>query len=244
MVKRKRDESEQNTSSAKNARSFNRKWLETFNWLRYDDSLNAMFCNICQIHKQKNNFVSPGSSNFRKSAVVEHASSNDHVQSLKLETAAKSNQIVNLIDKVHEKADDAMCTLFRNAYFVAKENLPIDKFQAVNDLTKLNGAIITNKLYQEDNACSEFIQIMSELLEDEVVTELKSSPAVGIMVDESTDLSTQKHLILYVSYLKEGKLKTVFGKLINLSSATAVSITAQLTAYLQSVGIDLTKILE
>ncbi|CAG2244890.1 ANKRD52 [Mytilus edulis] len=123
--------------------------------------LNAMFCDICQKHKLKNNFVKPGSTNFRKSAVVE-------------------------LEKVHEKTDNAMCTLFRNAYFIAKENLPLDKFQSLNDLNKFNGAVITSKLYQENNACSEFIQTISDSIEQEVKF---VSPAVGIMIDESTDLA-------------------------------------------------------
>lgn len=73
MGKRKRDDSDQNSKSAKNARSFSQKWLQLFLWLRFDSMLNAMFCVICQKHKLKNNFVKPGSTNFRKSAVVEHA---------------------------------------------------------------------------------------------------------------------------------------------------------------------------
>ncbi|VDI74940.1 Hypothetical predicted protein [Mytilus galloprovincialis] len=242
MGKRKRDDSDQNSKSAKNARSFSQKWLQLFLWLRFDSMLNAMFCDICQKHKLKNNFVKPGSTNFRKSAVVEHANSNDHVQALKLETASKSNPIVSVFEKVHEKTDNAMCTLFRNAYFIAKENLPMDKFQSLNDLNKSNGAVITSKLYQENNACSEFIQIISDSIEQEVMSDVKLSPAGGIMIDESTDLATQKHLILYLSYLKAGELKISYTKLLNLSSGTAVSITAHIIAYLKSFGVDLSKI--
>ncbi|CAG2256167.1 unnamed protein product [Mytilus edulis] len=65
-----------------------------------------------------------------------------------------------------------MCTLFRNAYFIAKENLPMDKFQSLNDLNKFNGAVITSKLYQENNACSEFIQTISDSIEQEIRCEL------------------------------------------------------------------------
>ncbi|CAC5411195.1 PUM [Mytilus coruscus] len=56
--------------------------LSQHKFARFDSMLNAMFCDICQKHKLKNNYVKPGSTNFRKSAVVEHANSNDHVQAL------------------------------------------------------------------------------------------------------------------------------------------------------------------
>lgn len=59
----------------------------------------------------------------------------------------------------------------------------MDKFQSINDLTKLNGAVITSKLYQENNACSEFIQTISDVIEKEVMSDVKLSPAVGIMID-------------------------------------------------------------
>ena len=201
-----------------------------------------MFCTICQKHKQKNNFVHPGSSNFRKSSLTDHANSYDHTQSIKYEQSAKDDKLKTMVEKVHEKTDDAMTTLFRNAYYVARENLPIDKFQSLNELSKLNGAPITSTMYQEDTACSEFIQIISTQLEESTIKNVKDSPAFGIMIDESTDLSTQMHLILYISFLKDARLQITFAKLINLTACDSASITSQLLAYFQQNGVDLSKL--
>ena len=241
MNKRKRDSSDENQKPAKNARSFNAKWLQLFAWLTFDSIRNAMFCTICQKHKKKNNFVYPGASNFRKSSLVDHASSNDHVQALKSDEAAKDNKLKTMVEKVYEKTDDAMTTLFRNAYYIAKENLPIDKYQSLNELSKMNGAPITSTMYQEDTACSEFIKIISSQIEQTVLQDVKDSPAFSIMIDESTDLSTQKHLILYLSYLKDAKLTITYSKLINLTACDSVAITSQLIAYLQANDVDLSK---
>ncbi|VDI68465.1 Hypothetical predicted protein, partial [Mytilus galloprovincialis] len=138
----------------------------------------------------------------------------------------------------------AACTAFvySTVRFIGSNLLVIWKIEITVEKKVKNGAVITSKLYQENNACSEFIQIISDSIEQEVMSDVKLSPAGGIMIDESTDLATQKHLILYLSYLKAGELKISYTKLLNLSSGTAVSITAHIIAYLKSFGVDLSKI--
>lgn len=66
-------------------------------------------------------------------------------------------------------------------------------------MTRLNGAVITSKLYQENNACSDCIRIISYVIEQEVMSDVKLSPSVVIMIDESTTgLSTQKQLFVLI----------------------------------------------
>ena len=38
--------------------------------------------------------------------------------------------------------------------------------------------------------------------------EISKSPCIGIMIDESSDISTSKNLIVYISYVYQGMIKT------------------------------------
>jgi hypothetical protein len=130
-------------------------------------------------------------------------------------------------------ADEAVATLVRNAYFTAKEDLPLEKYERLNSLTCIHGGTkITKQLYDDDCAAREFVTITSTWLEDQVIQDMCNSPAIGIMVDKSTDLGTEEHLIMYATYLKDGVLQTNFVKLLSLPSCAASSITARIRGYL------------
>jgi len=45
-------------------------------------------------------------------------------------------------------------------------------------------------------------------LDKYVVADVKQSGIYGIIVDESTDLSTEKKLVVYVRFVKHGKAET------------------------------------
>ena len=56
------------------------------------------------------------------------------------------------------------------------------------------------------------------------IKKLRTSPALRIMIDESTDLSLEKHMIVNVNYLKKGKLRTRYLTLIKLVSADSNAV--------------------
>ena len=50
----------------KRKRSFVSSWLETFDWLRYDDDIGEMFCRLCEkFAPEKSSSFVTGCSNFR-----------------------------------------------------------------------------------------------------------------------------------------------------------------------------------
>ncbi|XP_071116792.1 zinc finger protein 862-like [Haliotis cracherodii] len=196
---------------------------------------------MCQKHGLKGNFVK-GSQNFRKTALTDHAGSKDHNVALLSEAKSADEPLQALFDKSTEEADEAVITLLRNVYFVASENLPLQKFESLNNLAELHGAKITSKLYREDTAASEFITIISDLIEEGLLAEIRASPAIAFIIDESTDLSSEKHLILYICYLKDGVLSIKFVKLLRVHAADAQSITSALLAFFKTSGVVLGKV--
>lgn len=224
-------------------KKFNKTWLDEFKWLVFEKD--AMFCSLCITHINKSKFSQSGSLNFRISTLREHESSSGHVKSLKMATEIKENKIPSLTVSLKEKADKielAICRLIRAAYTVAKKHLPIQSYQDLCALQICNGTLLTRKLYQDTYACSEFIKIIFDYFDETLLAKLRESPALGIMVDKSTDLSMEKHLIVYMNYLEEGNLRTSFLTLLKLVSADANAVYSTLVGFLKACNIDTSKI--
>lgn len=62
------------------------------------------------------------------------------------------------------------------------------------------------------------------------------------MIDESTDLSMEKHLMVYINHLVKGELYTSFLTLIKLTAADSNVFYNALVSYLRFCKIDVSKI--
>ena len=222
---------------------FQKTWLNEFTWLVYENE--AMFCSLCITHKNKSKFSQSGSNNFRISTLREHENSSGHVKSLKMQSEINAKKVPSVkaaFSKRTDRIENAVCCLIRTAYTVSKKHLAVQAYQDLCALQLCNGTHLTRKLYQDTSACTEFIKIISDFLESNLLEKLRQSPALGVMIDESTDLSVEKHLIVYVSYLEDGHLRTSFLTLLKLVSADSNTVYRKLIGFLKSCKIDTEKI--
>src|SRR5438034_4419349 len=118
----------------------------------------------------------------------------------------------------------------RAVYFLAKKNLPISLLLFIVELIKESGSpdIFTDGTITYTNNISghEFLEAISNTIKEEIWDELFGVVAFGVMIDESTDITTTKHLDIYVSYVtKEGISKTRFLSLVSLTGCNAENIT-------------------
>ncbi len=96
-------------------------------------------------------------------------------------------------------------------------------------------AIIT---YTNEISGHEFLIAIAKTIEDEIWKELSDVVAFGIMIDESTDITTTKHLDIYVSYVtKQGIFKTRFLCLLPLTECDAKSITNVIIDIFKKKGV-------
>ena len=73
-------------------RSFQKEWLTTYAWLKYEDG--EMYCSVCKAFKKKNTLTS-GSTNFRTSTLVRHIESRDHRESVIVRQSAQRMEMMN-----------------------------------------------------------------------------------------------------------------------------------------------------
>ncbi|CAI7888930.1 unnamed protein product [Closterium sp. NIES-53] len=69
-----------------------------------------------------------------------------------------------------------------------------------------------------------------------------SSPFVGISIDESTDRCSGKHLILFITFVRDFKVVMEFMALLTVEKADAASLLGVLLSHLLAVGVDLERI--
>ena len=70
----------------------------------------------------------------------------------------------------------------------------------------------------------EGIQALAEVVSWDIVKSLQASPFFALSVDETTDVTITKQLIVYCHYIVEGEVKTSFLRIAELPNGLAVTI--------------------
>jgi hypothetical protein len=114
-------------------------------------------------------------------------------------------------------------------FWLAENDISLNKLSEVVRLCRiLNCPQIlsaSNTITYENNVSGrEILSSISNSIEETVWKELAEAAAFGIMVDESTDISCEPHLIIYIKYCLRGNIKIRFLKLIQLKSKDSKTI--------------------
>ena len=75
-----------------------------------------------------------------------------------------------------------------------------------------------------------------------ILMTVRASPAIGLMADESTDISVTKELILYARVLCRGDVRVFFLKIINIADGCAGTIENAILTYLEQADIPISRI--
>ena len=75
------------------------------------------------------------------------------------------------------------------------------------------------------------------------MSELRKSAFHTLIIDESTDISVQKMLIVYFKYRPKQEIvsKTIFGGIVNLSQCNSISIVTAIKQFYSENDLDLQK---
>ncbi|CAG8806136.1 27725_t:CDS:2, partial [Dentiscutata erythropus] len=154
--------------------------------------------------------------NIKLYAVKEHTKTQDHTDS------CKKNEILNTPPE-HIKS------LMKIIYCLAKNDIPLNKFSQLAHLGCAIGApdLVSENhpITYENNTCArEMLFSISTTIEKSIWEKLNIATAIGIIVDKSTDISTESHLIIYVKYLINGIIKIRFLSLLQIENSDAKSI--------------------
>ena len=223
-------------------RHFVNSWKDNYPWIKYDDTNSKMYCITCKKPKKNNIFATSGSINFRRSALTDHSRSMEHVDAVRAEQ--ESTNAAPIFTSAMEMADKAMLTLFQAAYFIAKQDIAILKFEELtNLLERCECPNLPRELYRNRDGCHELITVIGDYLDSELAKLMHNSPFLGIMIDESTDLSVRKNLVVYVNILNsDGDVGSYFAHIAEMKQCDATALTEAIIQYLEGKQIDVSKV--
>ena len=161
-----------------------------------------------------NTFVA-GSKNYKKSTIKDHAKSKPHVkayqlylrsQGVPLEKRAKSfspnsgNEcIVSRFSKKEPKDLPVMKRKFEVAYFIAKNELPFNKYKEIHSLEKHHSVQMEDS-YINNTTCANFMDFIGLDLKDQLNKDLVKANFTSVLSDGSTSLSIAETKLFYCLY--------------------------------------------
>ncbi|MCO5575626.1 hypothetical protein L7F22_029428 [Adiantum nelumboides] len=224
------------TKRRKRARIFwNDKWETEFEWVTFDRAQAKMFCTICSKGDKhcKSEFGTDGAVNIQHSALVNHGGSKRH------KTLAWAFYSGKKTFDFGVTVEDSMKNLFRVSYFVAKNDLAYAKYVPTLELLReCNTPNIPENMYNNDKACASFVHYIGKGVELEYIAHIRQSPCFGIMIDESTDIALEEHMIVYATYILGNDLKVSFLDLLKVTDRTSLGLFNSLTKLIVDLGLD------
>ena len=185
------------------------------------------------------------------SDLKKHGEYNDHKFALEaICLQQSSNTVSGYINCTSTHAEAAVICAMRNVYWLASEDIASVKYNSLNELVTFQGCSALKDLYVGENAkfthhqiVEEMQQCIADCIKEKIIADAQASPAIGIMTDESTDISVTKSLVIYIWYLHpiHKQYKTSFLSLTEVPSGTADVIAEAIKKELSSSAIPLAK---
>lgn len=115
-----------------------------------------------------------------------------------------------------------------------------EKVNALLSLQHLNGL---NTVYQNLSwdSVHDIQSSIVKVLDRSLIADVKKSHVFGLIADESTDLSIDKKIVVYVRFVKDGRAETKLIGNLKLESAKADGIVKTIVNKLQIIGLDCVK---
>ena len=226
-------------------RAFRPDWKEKFPWVRCDivEDEERLFCAQCEKSGRKNGFTR-GSANMRFSSLTEHSQCNDHI------SAANLKQLQMAMKGQCEKATDSskkkLCSQMKVVFHMAKHDIPGHQYVGMTELLRAVQApdfTTSQGLYRH----SESICDMEKALEDVVLKgldeKIRGSDYIGIIIDETVNITVDKKLILYVKLQVSGRVETCFVGNYDVHSGTAQCIFDKVAEILRGRNVELSRVI-
>ncbi|CAI7787252.1 unnamed protein product [Closterium sp. NIES-54] len=88
----------------------------------------------------------------------------------------------------------------------------------------------------------QMVHCLSTYLTNAQMDHINSSPFMGLQCDESTDRTRGKHMIVYMTFIKDRRVVTEFFTLLTVEKCDAASLFEVLMNHLRSAGVDVSKL--
>ncbi|GJP53769.1 hypothetical protein CLOM_g12912 [Closterium sp. NIES-68] len=231
------------------------QWVRKFPWLLIDqrpDGRPCMKCRLCMAHappKWQYGKYGNGGVDIQKQTMVKHSQSKKHEAAEDRQKQldglnAAQPSIVDFND--NQGADARLRQLMIVVLWICKSDASIAMFVSlVRLLYDLRTPHIPEKSpgsYQSEYGFKQITEALVVYLRAQQMKHIQQSPFVGIQLDESTDRRRGKHMIVYLTFLKNAKVVTEFFGHLTVERCDATSLLTLLLDHLEATAVDLNKI--
>ncbi|XP_033725145.1 zinc finger protein 862-like [Pecten maximus] len=115
---------------------------------------------------------------------------------------------------------------------MCKNNIAADNFCDLMELQRVNGCSAADDYYKKPEIIVEMETAIADVIEKNVINDIKNSPFFGVMLDETCDISVGKKLVICVRYIKEGKVVVAYIGNKQITDCTANGIKTSLCEFL------------
>src|SRR5688572_8253406 len=98
--------------------------------------------------------------------------------------------------------------------------------------------------WRSKNYAFEFVECISAVVKEIIMNDIRKSEFHTLLIDESTDISVSKMLIIYIKYRPAAATchKTVFAGIVKLTACDSRSISEAIKQFYLEINVDVQKI--
>jgi len=214
------------------------------------------------VTKPFNNWKKSTGTTDKNNKLLKHSNSESHRTALSFEehgylmqtTARTVYSMVHAQSVEEQKTNlDRIADFIDAAYYLFKNEIAhttnynsllalISRLDSGHIIQRFMDVSPLNATYTSHNRATEFLQAISDWLQTDLLSRIRSSPAIAILADESTDVRTRNELSVCMRFLENGMAVEAFIGLTQLTSTTAEDVKTAIMTMLQEHKIPLHKI--
>ena len=223
-----------------------------FSWIFYDPKKDVLLCKICIDAKEKSRNIwgdpEIGCKIFKKYTCERHQESETHLKAVKtIKVVQKTLNIdyfqkscsgktkIELEGQFHEEYQN----LFKNIIWSVQEELPILKITSLHKHTKESLGLDLPDYHTSTKSSNLIINAISDIITQNILFDIKQCNHIGILIDESTDVSNHEILLIYARFYskKFDDIIEIFLEAIELKDQKAQTIFDEIKSGLQKLKI-------
>ena len=126
---------------------------------------------------------------------------------------------------------------------MSKKNIAADNFADIMSLQELNGCPNVGQYYKSAESVNEMECVLASVIEEQTLKDIRLSNFIGIMLDETCDISVDKKLVIYIRFLKNNKVHVSYVGNKKITDCTSEGIKTSLLDFLEEKDIQVTSVL-
>ncbi|KAM3875379.1 uncharacterized protein C17orf113-like [Diretmus argenteus] len=180
----------------------------------------------------------------QKSALNEHSGSTDHTTACSLNKQQLA--IKGHTEKAKEISSNKLESQLVVVFDMAKRMIPCHQFVGQTELLRALKApdfISTDGIYRHSDSVDDMERSVESVLLSQLDAKIQESEFIGVIIDETVNITVDKKLIVYLKLENRGKTETCFLGNFDVDDGTAKCIFAKMSEQLQKRGVALSRVL-